>query len=130
MARFSETDRNFVLTILGNQINSGFIRLYDGVRPADTDTPLGANVLIAELAFAGFDAATSGLRIANPIAPVNTVAGGIPSFARIFKSDGVTSAYDASAGVSGTEILLPKEAWVLGELLTISAFTLSFPVGD
>ena len=47
---------------LGPQLNTGYLRIYDGTQPATADTAIGAQVLLAELRFnaTAFPAAVAG----------------------------------------------------------------------
>ena len=89
--------------------SSGYIRLYSGTAPATANAVLSGNTLIAgDLRFAatafgdpgaGTNARriTSGAIASDPAAD----AGGTPTFARLFKSDGVTVLAQCTVSVTG-----------------------------
>lgn len=92
-------------TIRGPRLNNGYIRIYDGVRPASVDTPIGAHNLLATLRFSAtaFPAAVAGVITANPITGGRgeLVPSGDATWARCYESDGATAVCDVDCGVSG-----------------------------
>lgn len=103
--------------------NSGKIRIYDGVQPANSDTALSGNTLGVELTFGAtaFPDAVSGLLVANPITAGVAVTGITPTFARIFKSDGITVVMDVSAGAAGANLTVG--AFTAGTIVSATSFT-------
>ncbi len=112
--RTSVTDRNGALQGRGDRLNGGFVRFYSGPVPADPDTPLSGNTLIVECAL-GNPACLSpsgGSMSFTPVSPGTVAASGAPTFARFLRSDGTSAVADMD--VPG-EIVLSKDAWLLGE---------------
>jgi len=113
--------------------NSGYIRIYDGARPATADTALSGNTLLATLRFgASAYGATdaSGVATANAITgESNAPASSTATFCRIFKSDGTTVIRDCSVGTSGAEVNLTTLSIVATGTVTCSSSTLTFGVG-
>jgi hypothetical protein len=93
-----------------SQYDSGYIRFYSGSRPAGPDTALSGNTLLAEARFGAtaFASMSGGSMTANAItADSSADASGIPTFARLFKSDGTTVLDDVSVGkIGGSEEML------------------------
>lgn len=137
--RFTDAEANAYLDARSPQFNSGYIRLYDGIRQATADTALGGgNHLLSTLRFGStaFASASSRSITANAITGDSSAATtGFPAFARIFKSDGITVVGDASVGISGSgaEMIISTPTGT-GQIVatgpvTCSLFVLSFPVG-
>jgi len=121
--QISNTTVNAQANALAALCNGGFIKLYDGVQPATADTALSGNTLGATLTFGStaFGAAVNGVITANPIAAGVAVAEITPTFARIFKSDGVTVVMDVSAGPSGANMTIGK--FTAGTTVTATSFS-------
>jgi hypothetical protein len=124
--------------------NSGKVRFYSGTRPAGPGTALSGNTLLAEatMGSTAFGAAgtsgTGALATANAITQDSSAdASGIPTFARIFKSDGTTVIADVSVGkTGGAEELLINTVdgsgnpfIAAGGPVSISSLTLTFGMG-
>src|ERR1700677_1142520 len=79
-------------------LNSGFIEVYSGARPATPDTALSGNTLLATLTFGAtaFGAAASAIATANAIVSGNCVANGTAAWCRLYKSDGTTVVGDCN----------------------------------
>jgi len=106
--------------------NTGYIRIYDGTRPTNADTAVGAQVLLAELRFGAtaFGAAVAGVLTANAITPDAAAnAGGTASWARILQSNGTTALWDDEVGTATSNIILNSITIGLGAAVSISALT-------
>jgi hypothetical protein len=89
---------------IGDLLDSGYLRIYDGSQAADADTAVGAQVLLAELRFnaAGFGAAVDGVATAGAITQDSSAnADGTAAWFRALQSDGTTVLFDGSVGTSG-----------------------------
>lgn len=125
--RDSTTLRNTVVTTRSAEYNNGYLRIYDGTRPTDPNTAVGAQVLLAELRFnvTAFGAAAAGAATANAFtndAAAN--ATGTASWFRCLKADGTTVLTD---GDIGTDITLNSNAIQVNAAVEITAMTLSQP---
>jgi hypothetical protein len=87
--------------------NSGYIRLYSGTRPATVDTAITDQVLLASPRFGAtaFGDASEGVATANAItAGTGTAEAGaeglVPTWYRVFGSDGTTAIWDGTVGVA------------------------------
>lgn len=106
--------------------NTGYLRIYDGTQPANADTALGAQVLLAELRFGAtaFGAAANGVATANAItADASANASGTASWFRVLKSDGTTALWDGSVGTATANLILNSVAISSGAAVSVSAFT-------
>lgn len=123
--QISDATVNAQANTLAALCNAGTIKMYDGVQPATADTAIGTQVLGVTLTFGAtaFPAAVSGLLTANAITSGTAVAGITPTWARIYKSDGITVVMDVSAGAAGAGANLTLGAFTAGTIVSTTAFT-------
>ena len=97
--KLSNVLANVEANAIAPYFNNGYLRLYSGAQPADPETALSGNTLLAEIRFAAtaFPAAVNGVLTANALTgTANAAATGTASFYRAFESDGVTVLTDGS----------------------------------
>jgi len=125
VANLSDAAANAEATALGLLCNSGTINLYSGAQPANANTALSGNTLLATLTFASsaFNAPNAGVITADLIASAVAVATGTATFARLLKSDGTTVIMDVTVGTTNAGLTLNTTAIVQGATVSISAFT-------
>ena len=117
---------------IGDALDLGYIRLYDGTQPATADTAITTQTLLAELRFGAdaFPAAVAGLLTANAITPdASANATGTASFARILASDGVTTYFDGSVGASNANVVINSTAITAGAAVSCTSLTLQVSKG-
>lgn len=130
--KFSNVCVNAEADAIGNALDTGFIRVYDGAQPANADTAVGAQVLLAELRFnaAAFPAAVAGLLTAGAITDdASANATGTAAWARILASDGTTVYFDGSVGTAAANVVLNTVSIVAGAVVSCSSFTLQVSKG-
>jgi len=114
---------------------TGDIKIYDGSIPADADTALSGNTLLAELNFsnpafgAAADAAPGAIATANAIAnDVSADATGTASFFRVTdRANAVVWQGDVTATAGGGDMELNTVSIVAAAVVSISAFTVTMP---
>lgn len=124
--KLSDAAANAAVDAVTALLNTGYLRIYDGSQPADADTAVGAQTLLAELRFNGtaFGAASNGAATANALtADASANASGTASWFRALKSDGTTVVFDGSVGTSGANLNLNSVAISSGAQVSVSAFT-------
>jgi hypothetical protein len=92
--KYSDTMVNAEADAVGNALNSGYIRIYDGTQPANADTAIGVQVLLAELRFAAdaFGAASGGTITANAITSDSSANNtGTATWARILATTSIVA---------------------------------------
>src|SRR5687767_778206 len=97
--------------------DGGVLRIYDGTQPADGDTAIGAQNLLAELTLdtPAFGAAVAGVATAEPITgDASADATGTATWFRLFKADGTTKILDGSVGTSGCDLNLSSVSITAG----------------
>lgn len=130
--KYSNTCVNAEADAIGNALNNGYLRIYDGTQPTNADTAVGAQVLLAELRFGAdaFPAAVAGVLTANAItADASANATSTATWARILASDGTTVYFDGSVGLSTANVILNAVAIVTGAEVSCSAFSMTVSKG-
>lgn len=108
--------------------NGGYLRIYDGAQPANADTSVGSQVLLAELTFANpaFTAAVAGVATANAIqSDLTANATGVASWFRVFKADGTSAVWDGSVGVAAADLVVNSVNFQAGARIDVTALTLT-----
>jgi hypothetical protein len=106
--------------------NTGWLRIYDGTQPANADTAVSTQNILAELRFGAtaFGASVAGVATANAItADSSANATGTATWFRVFKSDGTTALWDGSVGTSSCNLNLDNVSIVIGGVISVTAFT-------
>lgn len=113
---------------------NGALVVYDGTPPADADTALSGNTLLAtvELQDPAFNAAADAAPGAIvtlqgvPLSDTSIDATGTASFARLFDRDNAVIA-QFTVGTSGTDIIVNSTAFQSAATFTVTAFTITHP---
>jgi len=124
----STASKNLGLNAQFDVLNSGFLRIYSGTRPATPDTALSGNTLLAELTFGAtaFAAATGGTKTANAIgSDTSADATGTATFFRAFKTDGTTAVVDGTVGTSGTDAIINSTSIVAATTVACTSMVLT-----
>lgn len=130
--KFSNVCVNGEADSVGNALDDGYIRLYTSPQPANADTAITTQTLLAELRFANdaFGAAVAGLITANPITPdASANATGTAAWARILASDGSTTYFDGSVGASNANVVINSTSIVAGAAVSCTSLTLQVSKG-
>jgi hypothetical protein len=117
--------------------NAGKLRVYSLTQPTDSNTAIGAQVLLAEFtmnatAFAASVASgTAPTRVAtataNAITNVNALATGTATWFRLLKSDGTTALFDGTVGTSGCDLNMTDVSLTVSETCSVSSLTVTNP---
>lgn len=111
-------------------LNSGFLRIYSGTRPATADTAISGPTLLAELTFGStaFGSAVAGVATANAITADSSANNtGTATWFRCLKTDGTTAVFDGEVGTSGADLNLNSTAIQSGAEVAASAMTYTLP---
>lgn len=126
---YTATLRNNMLDeITGVAGGSALLRIYDGTRPTDADTAVGAQTLLAELTcnatFA--PAASGGVLTLNAISDDTAAnATGTASWFRITTSGGATTVLDGDVGTSGSDLNLNSTSITINGTVSVTSFTIT-----
>jgi hypothetical protein len=127
---FAVARRNAVLDTLTSPAASGLLRIYDGAKPTDADTAVGAQTLLAELTMnaTAFAAASGGVLTANAITQDSSAnATGTAAWFRLVQSNGTSVIMDGTVGTSGCDLNLVTTSIVATQPVSVTSFTITFP---
>ncbi len=130
--KYSDTMVNAEANAVGDALNTGYIRIYDGTQPTNADTAVGAQVLLAELRFGAdaFGVAAAGVITASAITDDSSAnATGTATWARILASNGTTVWFDGTAGTSAANVILNTVSIVTGAVVSCSSLTFTVQKG-
>ena len=116
---------NLALNAELDQLNSGYIDIYDSTgtgQPASPDAAVTTQVKLARLTFGAtaFAAATGGSKTANAIGGTTGLANGTATWYRCVTSGG-TATHDGSVGTATSNLVLNATAIVTGAAVTVSS---------
>lgn len=124
--QLSNTAANAKANALARLLDNGYIRVYDGTKPANANTAVGAQVLLAELRHnaTSAPAAVAGLLTYNAITQDTAAnAGGSATWFREFQSDGTTVVKDGTVGTTDANMIVPSTTVVAGVPFEITTMT-------
>jgi hypothetical protein len=133
---FSDATTEAAVNAVAALLNSGNISIYTGSQPTDANTAIGAQVLLASMAFgstAFASAVASGTAPAKVVtatansitSDTNAAATGTATWFRCYKSDGVTGVMDGAVGTSGSDLNLNTTSIVSGATVAVTAFSIT-----
>lgn len=124
MDRLSGVAANAAANAVVSLLADGFLRLYDGARPASADMPVTRQRQLAELRFAAvpFVPAVDGLSHAQAIRRDFADESGRATWFRCVAADGRTTIVDGSVGLSGADLNLSSVDISAGAEITVTAF--------
>jgi len=128
--RLSNATASGEADLLSDYCDSGYLRIYDGTRPATADTAVGAQVLLAELRFnnPASGPATAGVLAFSPItSDTSANESGTASWFRALRSDGTTVVMDGTVGTSGCDCNLTSTSITAGMTVEVTAMTHTVP---
>ena len=106
-------------------LDNGYLRIYDGTQPANADTAISTQTLLAELRF-NADAAPSAVAGVLTFSAItqdsNANNTGTASWFRALKSDGSTVMFDGTVGVSGSDLNIATTSIVAGAIVGATSF--------
>jgi hypothetical protein len=130
--RLSAAVRNIRLNRQGDELDNGYLRIYDGAQPDTPETAVGAQVLLAELRFAnpadGADATGGVMTLSAITDDASANATGTAAWFRALKADGTTAVFDGTVGTTGANINFNTVAFVSGALIEVTSFEITDPM--
>ena len=124
LARNNELDE---ITALIDAGTAGSLKIYDGTRPTNADTAVGAQTLLAQLTMnvTSFPSAAAGAMTANAITDDSSAnATGTASWFRIESSAGA-AVVDGDVGTSGSDLNLNTTAITSGVTVSVTSLVLT-----
>lgn len=110
-------------------LNSGTIKIYSGIQPANPEVAIGIQVLLATLTYGvtAYGAPVAGVATANAIASGVAAATNTATWFRAFKSDATTPVCDGSVGLAVSDLILDNVSIISGGTVAISSLTYTVP---
>jgi hypothetical protein len=128
---FTVALQNSILNAITTDIDSGSgagkVRIYNGSRPADADTAVSGQTLLAELTLSdpSAAAASGGVWTANSVTgDASADATGTASWFRVLDSDN-NVVMDGDVGTSGSDLNLNSTSLTVGGTVDITSFVLN-----
>jgi hypothetical protein len=125
---YKTTLRNAHLDAITAAIGSnGLLRMYSGTQPADADTGLSGNTLLAELALSSTAApsASGGVLTLNSITPDSSADNSGTATWGSLTASGGTRIVDFSIGTSGADLNLNTVSIIAGAQVSVSSFAIT-----
>jgi len=124
--QISTTAQNAACNAVVDLLDGGYLRIYSGSKPANANTAITDQVLLAELRFGtpAFGDAANGVATANAItSDTNANATGTAAWFRSLQSDGTTVVFDGTVGTSGANLNLDSTSISTGDTVAVSSLT-------
>ena len=123
--QLSNVAANAEADAIARLVDNGYLRIYDGAQPANADTAITTQNLLAELRFAATSgpAASAGVVTFSTIAAVVAVATGTAAWFRALKSDGTTVVFDGSVAGATANMILAALNIQANAQVSVSNFT-------
>lgn len=118
---------NAALDAWKSYMNTGYLRIYSGTKPANVAAAI-TGTLLAELRFnaTAFGASSSGVATANAITADSSADNtGTATHFRAFQSDGTTAVMDGTVGTSGCDCNLNTTSIVAGAAVSVTSMTVT-----
>lgn len=128
--KLSASFANAKAAAAGAYLDGGTVEVYAGAIPATADTAIAAQTLLGTIALntPAFLTPVDGVAALSLPPAVTVVANGVATFARWKKAGGQT-AFDSTAGASGTELILSDENCAIGNEVEFISFSYTQPKG-
>lgn len=130
--KISSTAVNAQADALSDLLDNGYLRIYDGTQPANANTAVSTQVLLAELRFNATAApsASGGTLTMNAITQDSSANNtGTATWFRALKSDGSTVVFDGSVGTSSCDINLGSTSITSGSSVGVTSMTFTVSAG-
>ena len=130
--KISTTATNAQADALSDLLDNGYLRIYDGAQPANANTAITSQVLLAELRFnaTASPSASGGVLTMNSITQDSSANNtGTATWFRALKSDGSTVVFDGSVGTSGSDLNLGSTSITSGASVAVTSMTFTVSAG-
>lgn len=130
--KISTTAVNAQADALSDLLDNGYLRIYDGTQPANANTAITSQVLLAELRFnaTAAPAASGGVLTMSSIAQDSSANNtGTATWFRALKSDGSTAVFDGSVGTASCDLNLGSTSITSGASVAVTSMTYTVSAG-
>lgn len=129
--KFPTALRTSRVNLIKDRVDGGagaaLIRIYSGTQPADANTALSGNTLLAELPCSDpCGTESNGVLTFSAITTDSSAnATGTATFFRVVQSDGTTVAFDGTVGTSGTDLVVATTSIVATQPVQITSWVIT-----
>lgn len=130
--KISTTAVNAQADALSDLLDNGYLRIYDGTQPANANTAITSQVLLAELRFnaTAAPAASGGVLTMNSITQDSSANNtGTATWFRALKSNGSTVVFDGSVGAASCDLNLGSTSITSGASVAVTSMTYTVSAG-
>jgi len=130
--KISTTAVNAQADALSDLLDNGYLRIYDGTQPANANTAITSQVLLAELRFnaTAAPAASGGVLTMSSIAQDSSANNtGTATWFRALKSNGSTVVFDGSVGTASCDLNLGSTSITSGASVAVTSMTYTVSAG-
>lgn len=130
--KISTTAVNAQADALSDLLDNGYLRIYDGTQPANANTAITSQVLLAELRFnaTAAPAASGGVLTMSSIAQDSSANNtGTATWFRALKSNGSTVVFDGSVGAASCDLNLGSTSITAGASVAVTSMTYTVSAG-
>lgn len=130
--KISTTAVNAQADALSDLLDNGYLRIYDGTQPANANTAITSQVLLAELRFnaTAAPAASGGVLTMSSIAQDSSANNtGTATWFRALKSNGSTVVFDGSVGTASCDLNLGSTSITAGASVAVTSMTYTVSAG-
>ena len=130
--KISTTAVNAQADALSDLLDNGYLRIYDGTQPANANTAISTQVLLAELRFnaTAAPAASGGVLTMNSISQDSSANNtGTATWFRALKSDGSTVVFDGSVGAASCDLNIGSTSITSGASVAVTSMTYTVSAG-
>lgn len=130
--KISTTAVNAQADALSDLLDNGYLRIYDGTQPANANTAITTQVLLAELRFnaTASPAASGGVLTMNSITQDSSANNtSTATWFRALKSDGSTVVFDGSVGTASCDLNLGSTSITSGASVAVTSMTYTVSAG-
>jgi hypothetical protein len=124
--KLSDVAANAEADAVAALLNNGYLRIYTTPQPANANTALSGQTLLATLRFnaTAFGASVAGLATANALTQDSDAAAtGTAVWFRALKSDGTTVVFDGDIGTSAADLVMATTSIVQHAIISVTSFT-------
>lgn len=126
----STAARNGMVDTLNTALGSGALfRLYSGTQPANANTALSGNTLLAEIALAAspFLSGSGGAAALDTTTPDSSADNSGTATWGSFVTSGGTRVLDVSVATASADMIIDNATIVAGQQVSLPSFTFSLP---
>lgn len=130
--KISTTAVNAQADALSDLLDNGYLRIYDGTQPANANTAITSQVLLAELRFnaTAAPAASGGVLTMNSITQDSSANNtGTATWFRALKSNGSTVVFDGSVGAASCDLNIGSTSITAGASVAVTSMTYTVSAG-